>query len=130
MRGLEDRVAVHRDEGLVRGDDVLASFDGFVDEPESGVGAADELDDDIDVRVADDLARIGGERECVGRADARPVERAYRGSRDHDVTAGPARDLLAVSCEHVDGAAADGSEAEHSDSHGGHSPKLRSPNPR
>ena len=127
MCGLEDRIAVHRDERLVRGDHVLAAFDGIEDEPASWVGAADELDDDLDVRIPNDLARIGGQGDPVGGADAFPVERPRRCPRDHDATSGPASNLLAVASEHVDGAAADGSEAEHSDSNRGHSPDLRSP---
>ena len=125
VRGLEDRVAVHRDKRLVRGDHVLAAIDGFEDELAGGVGAADELDDHVDVRVPDDPARIGGERDAVGGADTRPVERPDRGPRDHDAATGPPGDLLAVAPQHVDGAAADRSEAEHSDPNRGHARYLR-----
>ena len=127
--GLEDRVAVHGDEGLVGRDHVLAATNRLEDEPAGRIGAADELDDDVDVGIAHDLARIGGESDALGGADARPVERPDRGPRDHDVAAGPARDLLAVASQHVDGAAADRSEAEHSDANRGHAPDLRCATP-
>ena len=77
--GFEDGVAVHGDEGLVGGDHMLAALDGLKDEPAGRVRAADELDDDVDVRIAHDLPRIGGERDAVGGADAGPVERPDRG---------------------------------------------------
>ena len=128
--GLEDGIAVRRDEGLVRGDHVLAATNRLEDEPAGRVGAADELDDDVDVRIAHDLARVGGERDAVGGADARQIERPDRGPRDHDVAAGPARDLLSVAPQHVDGAATDRSEAEHSDANRGHAPDLPPGNPR
>ena len=127
VRGLEDRVAVHRDEGLVRGHHVLAAFDGFEDEPAGGIGAADELDDHVDGWIPDDLARIGGQEDPGRRADPLLVERPCRRPRDHHVASGPARDLLAVAFQHVDGAAADRSKAEHSDPNRGHSRNLRCP---
>ena len=48
LRGLEDLVAVRREQGLVRGDHMLAVGDRLQHQLPGHAGAADQLDDDVD----------------------------------------------------------------------------------
>ena len=44
-----------REQRLVRGDDVLAVGDRLQDQVLRDSGAADQLDDDVDIRIVDDF---------------------------------------------------------------------------
>ena len=68
-----ERVPLLRDELLVRRDDVTAALEGGEVQVARGRGAADDLDDDVDVRVLEQLERIGRDREVAGVARLAPV---------------------------------------------------------
>ena len=79
---MHDFLAVGRHERLVGRDDVLARFEGRHDHIARHRGAADELDDDVDVGVVDDVVVIQREQIAhavsfglfrVARADARKL---------------------------------------------------------
>ena len=112
VRGREDLVAVLGEQRLVGGDHVLAARDGRQHQLLRARLAADQLDDDVDVGLRDD--RAGSATSSMpSSATARGFgEVAGRGHGDHDLAAGAARDLLAVAAQHLDGAAADGSQAQ------------------
>ena len=57
--GGEDFLAVHGQQGFVGGDDVLAVSDGVEHQMTRRRAAADSLDDDVDVRMANQRRRIG-----------------------------------------------------------------------
>ncbi len=112
----EDLVAVLREQRLVGGDHVLAVGDRRQDELAGARLAADQLDDDVDVRMRDQLRGIGHQLDALEAHRARLGEVARaRGHRDHDLAAGAARDLLAVAAQHLDGAAAHGAQAQQAD---------------
>ena len=78
VRGREDLGAVMREQRLVRGDHVLAVRDRVEHERARRLDAADQLADDVHVRMPDDDRRIVGEVHAgdAARAFARAVERA------------------------------------------------------
>ncbi len=62
MRGcLREFGHVTAEQGLVGGYDVLARGEGFGEDLGGGVLAADDLDDDVDARVAHHVMPVGGE---------------------------------------------------------------------
>ena len=111
-----------REQRLVRGDDVLAVRDRVEHERARRLDAADQLADDVHVRMPDDDRRIVGEVHAGNAAGAfaRAVERARGDPVDHDRTAGAALDLLLVAAQDVPRALADGAEAEQPDVDGLH----------
>ncbi len=112
MRGREDLGAVHREQRLVGGDHVLAGRDGLEHQLLGDAIAADELDDDVDVGVGDDFARVADHLDAFADhfAGAGSVEVGHHG--DLDATAGAALDFFLVALEHLEGAAADRACAE------------------
>ena len=80
----------------------------------AGSEAADQLADDVDVRMLDDDRCIVGQVDVGGaaRAAARAIERARRDPADADRPSGAAGDLLLVAAEYVPHALADGAEAD------------------
>ena len=111
----EDLGAVDREQRLVGGDDVLARGDRLEHQRPGDAGAADQLDDDVDLRAGDHRAGIG---EHLGRvadqgAGARGVE--VGDVADADLAPGAAPDLLLVALEDGEGAAADDAGAEQPD---------------
>ena len=72
VRRGEDLVAVLREERLVGGDDVLAMGDRVEHQRACRLDAADELADDVDVRIAHD------DRGVVGELHAGDAARAAR----------------------------------------------------
>jgi hypothetical protein len=115
VRGGEDLVAVHREQRLVGGDHMLAGGNRLHHERARDAVAADQLDDDVDCRIGDDLARI------VDHADTLADNRPYTGGvevgdrRDLEAAPGAAPDLLLVAAQHLEGATADGADAEQAD---------------
>ena len=78
-RGLEDLLAVHREQRLVGGDDVLAALDGAQHQAPRGAVAADQLDHDLDGGVVDQAVRVGVEaRRRRGRRRGRARGRGRR----------------------------------------------------
>ncbi|MDT4827358.1 hypothetical protein FQZ97_607030 [compost metagenome] len=112
MRGREDLGAVHGEQRLVGRDHVLAGRDGLEHQLLGDAVAADELDDDVDVGVGDDFARIGDHLHAFAGhfAGTGGVEVGHHG--DLDAAAGAAFDFFLVALEHLEGAAADRACAE------------------
>ncbi len=79
------------------------------------VGAADQLDHDVDGRVGDDAARIVDHLRRVAddAARTREVEVGHRG--DADLAPGTALDLFLIALQHLECAAADRADAEQAD---------------
>jgi hypothetical protein len=109
------KATTHREQRLVCRHDVLARRDRLHHQRAGDAVAADQLDDDVDVRVRDDLARIVDDLSRVAHdaLGARRVE--VRDHRDADATPGAALDLLLVALQHVERAAADSADAEQAD---------------
>ena len=104
MGGLEDFVAVLGDQRLVGGDDVLAVLDRGEHQLAGGVGAADQLHQNVDFRVR-------GHREDIPRhADtvdvARRIVAAGADMRDLDRAAHAPGDFPGVTLQNVDRAGA------------------------
>ena len=64
--GGEQFFAMGGEQRLVGGDDGFAEFEGGEDHLAGGGGAADEFGDEMDIRIADDFAPVGGE-EFAGK---------------------------------------------------------------
>ena len=120
--GGEDLVAVLGDEGLVGGDHVFAVVDGAQHQFAGGRFAADEFDDDGQLRVVHHFEGVAGE------IDARRVERSLApdvpgtGAGDDDTPPGSSGDLLGIAAQHLHGAAADRTQAQKSHLHRIHDP--------
>ena len=118
LRGAEDLVAVHRDQRLVGGDHVLAVGDGAQHQLARRRIAADELDDDVHVRIIDDGKGVVADApDVVEPANALRVVLARGGMRNADAAPGTARDLRGVAGQDRDGAATDGAKPQESDVH-------------
>jgi hypothetical protein len=119
-RGLEDLGAVHGQQRLVGGDHVLAGRNGFQHQRLGDAVAADQLDDDVDVGVGDDGACVVHHLRAVAHhgLGARSVQVGHH--RNLDAPARAAADFLLVALQHLEGAAADGADAEQADLDGFH----------
>jgi hypothetical protein len=116
----KDLGAVHRQQRLVGRDHMLAGGNGFHHQGLGDAVAADQLDDDVDVGVGNDGAAVGHHLH-VGADDAAGalgVQVGHHG--DLDAAAGAAADLCLVAGQHLEGAAADGADAEQADLDGLH----------
>jgi len=111
-RRRENLGAVHGEQRLVGGDNVLARGDRLEHERLRDAGAADELDDHIDVAAPDHHARIGQHLGRVARhgPGARRVEIGH--VRDADLAPGAPSDLFLVALQHGERATADHPRAE------------------
>ena len=120
VRGREDLGAVHGQQRLVGGDHVLAGRDGFQHQLPGDAVAADQLDHDVDVGVGDDGARVVHHLHALAHdgLGALGVEVGHHG--DLDAAAGAALDLFLVALQDLEGAAADGADAEQADLDGFH----------
>jgi len=107
----KDFRAVHGQQRLVGGDHVLAGSNGLQHQAARNAGAANQLDDDVDGRVADDLARIGHHGSGIAHHFARSGHVAPRHGLDDDFTPGAALDLGLVALQDVEHAAADNTKA-------------------
>ena len=108
----EDLRAVHREQRLVGGDDVLAGGDRLEHQAPGDAGAADQLDDDVDLRMGDDGACVGDDLGRAASQLSRPRQVEIGDVRDADLAAGTAADLFLVALQHGEGAAADDAGAE------------------
>ena len=117
MRGREDLVAVPGEQRLVGGDDVLAVGDRLQDERPRRLDTADQLDDDVDVRMRKDERRVIGQVDAgdAARQLAGAGQRLFRDPRDADRPTRAARDFLFVAAEHGPGAEPDRAEPEEAD---------------
>ena len=95
----------------------LPMRDGVEHQRARGVDAADQLADDVEVRMPRDDVRVVGEVHALDAAHAlaRAVERARGDPRDADRPPGAAGDLLLVAAQDVPGAATHRAEAEQPD---------------
>ncbi len=94
---------------------MLARGNGLHHQRARDAVAADQLDDDVDLRVGDDQPRVADHLRRIADDDlgARGVEVGHH--RDLDAAAGAALDLFLVALQHVERAAADGADAEQAD---------------
>jgi len=104
----EDLVAVHGDQRLVGGDHVLAVVDGLEHQLAGHGVAADQLDDDVDFRVAGHLEHVTGDGGTGGIALRVGVTRGNL--RHFDAAPGTAGNLFGIALEHIEGTATDGSQ--------------------
>ena len=112
LGGGEDLVAVHGQQGLVGGDHVLAVFDGGQHQFLGHGVAADELDDDVDVRVLDHREGVVGDPRLAAGDRVGQIQVAVGHGGDLDGPAGAAGDFLSVAGEDGPGAATDGADAQ------------------
>ncbi len=113
LRGRENLVAVHGQQRLVGGDDMLAVGDRLQHQFLRNAVAADQLDDDIDIGIRDDqIARRRPPRivvadQFLARArhrGRRPSRSRCRGRRGGEISSW-------LRLQHVECAAADGADA-------------------
>ncbi|MCY1237526.1 hypothetical protein D9M72_502280 [compost metagenome] len=111
---------MHGQQRLVGGDHVLAVLDGLEHQLARDAVAADQFDDDIDVRAADHLVGVADDLHFpVGQfARAFGVEIGHHGNLD--AAAGAATNFFLIALEHVERAATDGTDAEQANFDGVH----------
>ena len=114
-RGVEDLAAVLGQQRLVRGDDGLAGLDRGEDQAPRRAGAADQLDHDVDARVAHEAVGVGVKSDSaqLDAAVAREVE--VRDPHQAQRRAEPPLDHRGIAREHLGHARADRPEAEQPD---------------
>src|SRR5690606_3293275 len=105
----EDLVAVHGDQCLVGGDHVLAVGNGFHDDLQRHVITTDQLDNDVDVRIACQRQRIVTYLDAVAHV-AGGVRRAGSNMGHLDRPACPTGNLLGVALQNIEGATAYGAQ--------------------
>ncbi len=113
-RRLEDFAAMHGEQRLVRGDDVLAVRDGAQHQFARRARPADHLADDVDGRIVDDGVEVIGHRDACVRGGLGLRRRAHGDPRDFDAAAGAALDFFLVAAQYREGAAAHRAEAQQS----------------
>ena len=109
---LEDLAAVHRQQRLVGGDNVLAGLDRLHHQRARDAGAADQLDDDIDRRIGEHLRRIAHHLRRIADDRAGTLHVHIGHHRDLDAAARAAADFLLVALQHLEGAGAHGADAQ------------------
>src|SRR5690606_26189414 len=112
LGGFEDLVAVHGQQRLVGGDHVLAVGNRVHHQFARDAVAADQLDDDIHFGVGDHREGVIGNAHALTRDTASMFEVLVGDDADAGGAAGATGDLLLVALEHVEGATADGADAE------------------
>src|SRR2546430_10847030 len=112
LRGGEDLGAVGGEQRLVGGDDMLAVADRLEHQLSRDAVAADQLDDDVDLRVAYQLERIADDFGLFPGNLLGPVKGFVGDLRDLDRATGAALDLVGVAAEHVPRAAPDRADAQ------------------
>src|SRR5690606_3552062 len=112
LSGREDLVAMHGKQCLVGGDHVLAVLDGLEHQFAGHAIAADQLDDDVDVRIAHHRESVVGELHTATGHRAGMLEVLVRHRGDADRPPGAPGDFFLVTFQNVEGAAADGTDAQ------------------
>ena len=119
VRDLEEFRAALGQQGLVGGDDVLAALQRELGELERLRGAADELDDDVEVGVGDELAPVG-RGELGGHADLLGALGAADGDLvDANLRAGALAQQVGLRLEAFPHAGADGAKSGQADAQDG-----------
>src|SRR5207253_791441 len=108
-------IAVLRKQRLVRGDDVLAIRNGLENQLARDARAADQFDDDVDVRALDDLERVAADRCGASRELSGFLEVLVGDHFDRDIASRAAGDLFTVPPKHGKCAATYRTNAEESD---------------
>jgi hypothetical protein len=112
LRLEENLVAVYRQQRLVGGDHVLAIVDSLQHQFPGHTGATDQLDNNINVRIAHHGERIVGDAALAPCQLLCTFEVLVRHHGDVDLPSGPALDFSRVALQHVESAAADGADAQ------------------
>ena len=89
---------------------MLAGRNGLEHQFPRHAAAADEFDDDVDRRVRDDLARIGDDSRAIADQRLRFRHVAPRHHRQLDAAARASLDLFLIALQHLEHAAAHGTE--------------------
>jgi len=112
--------AVHGQQRLVGRHHVFASRNGLQHQGLGNAVAADQLDDDVDLGVGNDLAGVAHHSHSLahGGFGAGHVEVGHHG--DFNATARTAGDFFLVAFEHIERAAAHGTDAEQANLNGFH----------
>ena len=116
-RGRKQFRAVRGEQGLVGGDHGFALRERGENHRPGDAAAADEFDDDLDLRIVDDFLPVGGHQFAGDRIRARLVERLDGDFAENELHAEARGHEAAVFLPRVEDAAADGSAANHSEVH-------------
>ena len=114
LRGCKYFVAVRRKQRLVGGDDMFAVRNGLQHQFFRDSVAADQLDDDINFRIAHHRERIVGESALAASDLLRQFQILVRHHGDADRAPGAAGDFFGIALQHSEGAAAYRAYAEQS----------------
>ena len=117
VRGAEQLGADVGEQFLVGRDHGLARFERLGDERSRRLDAADDFDDDVDVRIADDGRRIGRENTFGQAHTALPRGAAHRHGDHLEVQPGTRLDVGAVALQQLDERATDVPAPENPDPH-------------
>ena len=112
LRRGEYFIAVGGEQRLVGGDNVLAVGDGFQHHVLGEGVAADQLDNDVDVRVGDDLVSVRRHFGLAAGDFFRPFDVLVGHLGNDDAATGAAGDFLLVARKYRPGAAAYGTDAK------------------
>jgi len=93
---------------------MLAVGDRQEDELPCLIIAAEQLDDDVHLGIADQRTRIIGDATLAGGQPVRPFQVAIGDDADPDRASGAPRNLFGVSLEHRVDATTDGTDTEKS----------------
>ena len=94
---------------------MLAGIDRCQHQGARDAVAADQLDDDVDVAVGDDLARVADHRHPGADDAAGAIHIEVGDHGDLDATPGAAANFRLVALQHLERAAADGTDTEQAD---------------
>ena len=120
LRRREDLVAMPGEQRLVGGDHVLAVLDRLQDQILRDLGAADQLDHDVDVGIAHDRERIGGHLGGAADDALGALQILVRDDLKRDGAAGAAGDFFLIAAQDRKRAAAYGADAQQADVDGSH----------
>ena len=112
MRGGEYFGPMHREQRLVRGHHVFAGGDGLHHQLARDAIAADQFNDDVDLRISDHRARVGDHLHAVARERLCPHGVEVGDHGDGNAASRAAHDLGLVAPQHGEGAAADSPHAQ------------------
>src|SRR5450830_1614010 len=110
--GREDLGAMHGQQGLVGGDDVLAGGNGFEHQGLGDAVAPDQFDHDVDLGVGNHGAGVVDDLHLIAHHSAGTLDVQVGHHGDLDATARAAADFFLVALQHVEGATANGANAQ------------------